>query len=287
MKTYKIEPTYKKSVCEVTLWRKSSDLADPDNYSGPEIKLECWWRWAEWIIQIPETDEEIQRFLQGERFQTLDEYLHYHGAETIEDVILPDEEDDEHLLQSEAECNYCFDGQGEEIKIERRRNSDLNEEELLRMESEVTRVFAEDHIEGLEELGWEEYSTAYEVYCSVTVELLEDEDKKLKRELLAFQARFKADFGRFPERFGGLFDKGGKRMPTLIAEDHGVTFYQDAVTKFGVDQVIKVIDDCVPSDMAVLCEGTCFPLFLVAASCENSFVAVIYHFLRKNPSIVG
>lgn len=288
MKTYSIEPTYKKSVCEVELWRRSSDILPTDsddetyryNWNGPILRRECWWRWGEWTMMVPETDHEIQEFVQQNGFATLMEYLeHHHGAETIEEVLLPDTDEDEHVLPSEAECNYCWDGQGEEFTIEKTKNLEMTEEECALMSSEAMRMYADEGLyeEGLEVLGWEHYSTIYEIYCALKVTLQEkSEEEKLEIELAEFRGKLEAAFNLFPEKLGGLFER----------DDGEGTKYEHAVARFGIDKTFQVIDDCIPFDKTLLYKGTALQPFMAAASQENSSVSVIYHLLRKDPSSV-
>mmetsp|Transcript_23196 Transcript_23196/g.34594 ORF Transcript_23196/g.34594 Transcript_23196/m.34594 type:complete len:297 (-) Transcript_23196:89-979(-) len=293
MKIYNIEPTYKKSICEVELWRKSPDILPTDsdtyrfNWNGPILRRESWWRWGEWTIDIPETPEEIQEFLEDKGCATLEDYLEYHGAETIEEVLLPDQDEDEHVLPAEAECKYCWDGQGDEFTIEQTRDLNLSREDCERLEKEALRVYADEEMfeEGLIQLGWDHYSTVYEIYCTLKVTLQESEDEKYKREVSEFKKKFKANFEQFSERFGCLFDREGDNDGDDVKEEC-ITTYQHAISKFGIDQVFKVIDDCVPFNTPVLHEGASLQPFMIAALCENSPVAVIYHFLRKDPSHV-
>jgi hypothetical protein len=79
----------------------------------------------------------------------------------------------------------------------------------------------------------------------------------------------------YPEELGRLFAKDGRNE----------TFYGSAVRKFGMEKVFKVlVEECLPSDKKwadTFTSGN-LPLFMVAASCENSAVSVIYHLLRRN-----
>jgi hypothetical protein len=183
MKTYIIEPSRKKSVCEVELWRKGQDCSETDKddrrseWNGPILRKECWWRWAEWTLEIPETDAEISKFLEDKGFATLQYYLEYHCADTIEEAILPCEDEDELILPIEVECNFCWDGQGEEFKVKNTRKFKLSEEERSEIENAAKRVFYEEGLyeAGLEELGWDHYSTIYEICCAVRVKLRDDQ----------------------------------------------------------------------------------------------------------------
>ena len=68
-------------------------------------------------------------------------------------------------------------------------------------------------------------------------------------------------------------------------EECNETFYCSAVRKFGIEKVFKsLIEEYLPSDKewADSFSGNSLPLFMIAASCENSAVSVIYHLLRRN-----
>jgi hypothetical protein len=134
MKIYKIEPTYKKSVCEVELWRKREDCSEEDHqrsrwqWKGPILRRECWWRWAEWTIEVPETQAEIEEFLERKGYRTMLQYLDYNGVDTLEQALLPDEDDDSVVLPADVNCEYCWDGQGEEFIVENTKDSNLSQE---------------------------------------------------------------------------------------------------------------------------------------------------------------
>ncbi len=278
MKTYSIEPTYKKSVCEVELWRRPTDILPTDddtfryNWNGPILRRECWWRWGEWTIEIPETEDEIQEFVELKGFTTVMEYLEQHGAETIEEVLLPDEEDDEHVLPPEAECNYCWDGQGEEFNIEQTRHSNLTDEECAELSSEAMRMYADEGMfeQGLEELGWEHYSSIYEIHCTVEVIRQKTEEEKL----MEFKEKLVSSFNLRPETLGGLFEQ----------ENGEHTRVENAISTFGPDSIFEVIDECVPTNEPILYKGSFLQPYLVAASHKNSVVDIIYHLLRRDLS---
>jgi hypothetical protein len=83
------------------------------------------------------------------------------------------------------------------------------------------------------------------------------------------------NFRQHPQELGRLFVKDGCNE----------TFYYSAVRKFGIEKVFKfLVEECLPSDeeWADTISGNSLPLFMVAASCENSAASVIYHLLRRN-----
>lgn len=72
---------------------------------------------------------------------------------------------------------------------------------------------------------------------------------------------------QYPEELGRLF----------VMNEHGKTTFESAIIKFGEHKVFQVIEDYVP--WHVECVGTNLLPFVVAASCENSAVSVIYYLL--------
>ena len=350
MKTYILEPTYKKSVCEVELWRKIDTILSTDNddnwytsWNGPILRKECWWRWGEFTLEIPETEEEIDVFLNEKGFGTLEEYLEYQGVDIdcsfdenenenenengdainengtkekkhedkhkkpkLEDTLLQYEEEDEHVLPPEADCNYCWDGQGTDFNIATTRNSrNMTDEEKKEMKDEATRVYCDEEMyeEGLEMLGWEHYSTIYEVHCAMTVTLQETDEEKMCRELKEFQTKFQKDLEDFPETLGNIFETQNDNDGA--SSECGATVhtaYRDAVKKFGTNVVLEMMDGYLlqSADKIFLYDDGAgagagvgassddhLPPYMVAASCPNCDLEVIYHFLRNSPSLEG
>jgi hypothetical protein len=79
---------------------------------------------------------------------------------------------------------------------------------------------------------------------------------------------------KYPEKLGRLF----------VKDRCNETFYGSAVRKFGIEKVFEfLVEEFLPSDKewADTRSGN-LPLFMIAASCENSPVSVIYHLLRRN-----
>jgi hypothetical protein len=82
------------------------------------------------------------------------------------------------------------------------------------------------------------------------------------------------NFTQHPQELGRLFVKD---------EKCDETFYKSAVRKFGIEKVFQLIEKCTPLDVEwANTHSNALPLFMVAASCENSAVSVIYHLLRRN-----
>jgi len=304
MKIYNIEPTYKKSVCEVELWRKNEDVVGSDsttcryNWNGPILRRECWWRWAEWRLEIPDTQEEIQEFLEHKPFDSLDQYLDHRGYDTLKECLLPDNFDDDdsvHCLEDDFEMMYCWDGQGEEFRIQPTRNLEMSEEEQKHLAAEAERMYSDEGMyeEGLEELGWEHYSTFYEVCCSLDVTLEETEEEKLQRLFTEFQTKFRNDLESSPQTLGNIFEKHDRDEAVKDDDDNDVhdnilTRYDFAVNQFGKEKIFKELMDVIPATINCAFEGevtSTYPSFMVAASLPNVDISIIFQLLRENPNL--
>ena len=69
MKYYRIEPTYKKSVVEWTIFRRE--------YNGTNqfLRKELGWRWGSFVIEVPDTDEEKLEWAKEKGYDSLQECL--------------------------------------------------------------------------------------------------------------------------------------------------------------------------------------------------------------------
>jgi hypothetical protein len=79
----------------------------------------------------------------------------------------------------------------------------------------------------------------------------------------------------YPQELGRLF---------LKDEECDETFFESSLRKFGGDKVFELIEVCLPLDVEWADgahNGNLTP-FMVAASCENCAVSVIYYLLRRN-----
>ena len=91
-----------------------------------------------------------------------------------------------------------------------------------------------------------------------------------------FSTTLQTNMTLYPDELGRLFLKDEE-------EECDETFFESSLRKFGGDKVFKLIEECLPLDAewAGANNGN-LPLFMVAASCENCAVSVIYYFLRRN-----
>ena len=106
MKHFRIEPTYKKSVIELSTFRRPlEELTGNDEDKGKFAYLRkgLGWRWGSFMISVPDTEEEIKEFLEERgNYDSVAEYLaDYWGDEdiivestTLQEYLLPSEDDD-------------------------------------------------------------------------------------------------------------------------------------------------------------------------------------------------
>jgi hypothetical protein len=80
----------------------------------------------------------------------------------------------------------------------------------------------------------------------------------------------------YPQELGHLFVKDD--------EERDETFFESSLRKFGGKKVFTLIEECLPLDAewAGAQHNGNLPPFMVAASCENCAVSVIYYLLRRN-----
>ena len=104
MKDYVLKPKNKKSIYEVNQYVKEH------NDTNLSINREVVWRSGSFSIPVPETKDEIDKFLNEEGYDTLDEFLE--DYESIEEKVLPsDDEKIEMIIEDfNAELIDTFDG---------------------------------------------------------------------------------------------------------------------------------------------------------------------------------
>ena len=180
MKHFRIEPTYKKSVIELTVFRRPlDDLTGNEEDKGKfaYLRKELGWRWGSFRIDVPETEEEIAEFLEERGgYDSVAEYLaDYYGEEdiivestTLDEYLLPNTEDDFVDLTEDydAEMIDCWDGCWEDWDIVTGgpKLSDVDE-----MIEEIEEAYNEEYEEGVEALGWQFMDNSFEIHCNVTV----------------------------------------------------------------------------------------------------------------------
>ena len=88
----------------------------------------------------------------------------------------------------------------------------------------------------------------------------------------------KINMEEHPEKLGCIFQPSDD-----IPDD---TNFDRAVTKFGLNKALKVLDECMPPADQACAESCLYPL-MIAASYKRSNLSVIFHLLRQVPSLVS
>ena len=180
MKHFRIEPTYKKSVIELSTFRRPlEELTGNDEDKGKfaYLRKELGWRWGSFMISVPDTEEEIAEFLEERgSYESVAEYLaDYHGEEdiivestTLQEYLLPSEDDDFVDLTEDydAELLDCWDGCWEDWGITVPGDELEDTDDLI---EEIEEAYSEEYEEGVEALGWQFIDNFYEIHCNVTV----------------------------------------------------------------------------------------------------------------------
>jgi hypothetical protein len=180
MKHFRIEPTYKKSVIELSTFRRPlEELTGNDEDKGKfaYLRKELGWRWGSFMISVPDTEEEIAEFLEERgSYESVAEYLaDYHGEEdiivestTLQEYLLPSEDDEFVDLTEDydAEMLDCWDGCWEDWGIT---TNGPELEDTDDMIEEIEEAYSEEYEEGVEALGWQFLDNFYEIHCNVTV----------------------------------------------------------------------------------------------------------------------
>ena len=158
MKDYVLTPKNKKSIYEVNQYVKEH------NDTNLSINREVVWRSGSFSIPVPETKDEIDKFLNEEGYDTLDEFLE--DYESIEEKVLPsDDEKIEMIIEDfNAELIDTFDGSQDWYIECNDEELSPDEDELNEILEEVKEAFEEEGEDGLSSLGWEEAYSDFEIW---------------------------------------------------------------------------------------------------------------------------
>jgi hypothetical protein len=191
MKYFKLEPTYKKSLVEFyTFSRPLSDLMEGAEKDAKAFLVkEIGWRWGDFTIEVPETDDEIAEWLEYKDEGNYDNFydlavdyglteLTEEGedilpadktvSELIEQLLLPDLDDDCILISEDfpdAQMNSTWDGCWEDWSVRTSYGAPDFDEEEFDFE-EVEEAYCEEYEEGVESLGWTFDDCEYEMHCN-------------------------------------------------------------------------------------------------------------------------
>lgn len=181
MKYYRVEPTYKKSFIETTLFKKTNE-----DSNVIYLRKEIGWRWGSFLFSVPETEEECQKYIEdlgydntldwavdfGHTFTGDDGEEHLPEDVTLQELIegdcLPDESEtfvDITEDYQNAELIDFWDGCWEDWTVNSY-NVTIDDDERETIIEEVEAAYEENNEEGVEELGWEYVDTYFELHCN-------------------------------------------------------------------------------------------------------------------------
>jgi len=157
MKQYIVEPKYKKSFIQLETFIKKEE----DGTTHYLEYRDCF-RWGGGALAVPETREEIEDFKKhiGYEGASDEDVMEDYGAETWEDIALPDEGDEIMLFEDfgwNAEMIECWDGGCyTEWSMNSYGPSAYTDEECEEQAEALSEVYYDEYEEGLEALGWEQ-----------------------------------------------------------------------------------------------------------------------------------
>jgi hypothetical protein len=159
MKQYTIEPKMKKSVVEEMTFRKK--VGETTMFLTKQLT----WRSGSFTIYVPETEEEIEEWLET-RGWSMDDW----GEYVTEDDFLPNEDDDcVELDNYEYEMDHTWDGVSEDFELSVFPAESLSEEEQEELLEAAQELYYEDYEEGLFEDGWEESGFCTYIYNGLKI----------------------------------------------------------------------------------------------------------------------
>jgi len=215
MKYYRLEPTYKKSLVEFyTFTRPLSDLKE-DHGLHEDAKAylvkEIGWRWGDFTVEVPETDEEIAEWLEFKdegQYETFYDLAVDYGltetdeetgeevlpsdrsvVELIEGMLLPDLDDDYIMISEDypdAQMNSTWDGCWEDWSIRTGWTEDApvldDVDELI---EEVDEAYAEEYEDGVETLGWTFQTCEYEMHCKPMITPIDENGEEIGEPMMS------------------------------------------------------------------------------------------------------
>lgn len=198
MKYYIVEPTYKKSTIEITTFRRYDE-------DGKLIFLrkELGWRWGSFLFSVPETDEEIENYLESCGYENILDWASDYGFTvtddsgeemldpdtTVQEMIqmqcLPSEGDDFVDITEDypnAEMIETWDGCWEYFNV-LSHQKEMDEEEAEALAEEAEEAYFEGNEEAVEELGWEYLDTFFEIHCNPQITPCDENGTPLEEEV--------------------------------------------------------------------------------------------------------
>jgi hypothetical protein len=164
MKYYTVTNRFKKSVDETEIIVGTVDDVEV------RIAYTTNWRSAEFRIGVPETKDEIADYLKYQGYDTVEELLEDYEVETLDDIVLPPEDEDyiEMCDYYEWEMLSTYDGCSEDYVIHVMTEDD---DVVAEITEKIENVIEEEGLWGLfDELGLESDDCVYEIHNGVIVE---------------------------------------------------------------------------------------------------------------------
>ena len=180
MKYFKMEPSYKKSVVENTIFTRLDE-------EGNIITLtkEVCWRGASWLINVPETQEEIDAWVESRGYETLaqlaEDFGHAYADKegnvviddgfTPKDILVPSADEDNINVSEDypdAEFLEASHGCWESWDV----NSyqcDIYQDVQDALAQAAQSAYEENYEEGVVSLGWELVATEFLLTCNATI----------------------------------------------------------------------------------------------------------------------
>ena len=168
MKTYLLEPSYKKSLLEYQVYEREVDGVKQ------RATLEIGWRSGSFNLYVPENESELVEWANGRdgpQYENVQEIYDDYGVESFDDIttgyFMPEDEDDFiEVGDFNYEMNETWDGCWEDWSS--------NDDELT---EEIQEGYDEEGWDYLEENGWEEVYCYYEIHCNPVLTEVESQDK--------------------------------------------------------------------------------------------------------------
>lgn len=194
MKYFIVEPTYKKSFVEYTLFHQKDEEGKTTS-----LRKELGWRWGSFMFSVPETEEEAYSYIKECGYDNLLDYASDYGftildenkkeildpeANVIEIVsgqLLPEESDSFVDITEDypnAEFVDSWDGCWEHWEVFSYQK-EISEDEQQSIIEEVEEAYSEEYEEGVENLGWEFVSSYFEMHCSPKITPCDENGKPL------------------------------------------------------------------------------------------------------------
>lgn len=155
MKIYKVEPGYKKSVVEQNHYWKEID--------GVKVWVtyEEVWRWGEFLIRIPETDEEWQEYAESVGYESIEEAKENYTYPT-------DLQNGIELEDYEYELLSTWDGCASYWSATCHPKEAFDEDQLQEIADELERQYFDESVYP-DEIGWNESGCEYWIQGEFTL----------------------------------------------------------------------------------------------------------------------